>query len=315
VILDANGSDVPFDIVCPSCRGPVVWRDGAARCEAEAIDYPVVDGLTHFVLPEARARVDAFLGGYLTVRHAERWTDDDRETLLALPYEDRSGRRAWMWKVRARGLRALERAIGQAFEGRSLRVCELGAGVGWLSYRLALGGHRVLVTDVNADARDGLGAARHYEGLGLQLSRLACEMDRVPLADGSVDIVVCSAAFHYARDQGAVAREAARVLAPRGMFVILDSPVYTRRLSGEQMVAEWRERVVREFGLTPDEVASSGFLVRDDLAALLREAGFAVTAKSHWMGWRWTANYVRAKLGGGREPARLPLVVARNVRQ
>jgi SAM-dependent methyltransferase len=189
-------------------------------------------------------------------------------------------------------------------------VCELGAGVGWLSYRLALDGHATLATDVNTDPRDGLGAGHYYELPALRFRRLACEMDRVPLAAGSVDLVVSAAAFHYARDQGAVAREAARILAPGGALAVLDSPLYTSRAPGEAMVAEWTARA-SEFGLAPEEVASSGFLVRGEVLALLRDAGFSVSIRDHWMGWRWSANYARARLSGGREPARLPLVLAR----
>jgi SAM-dependent methyltransferase len=291
-----------------------VWREAAAACEAEGLEFPVVDGIPRFVLPAAAERVDAFLRGYLAVRHAERWTDDDRETLLALPFEDRTGRRAWMWRIRARGLRALKTKLASIYRARRLRVCELGAGVGWLSYRLAVEGHEVVATDVNTDPRDGLGAARHYELPGLSFVRLACEMDRVPLADGSADLVVCAASFHYARDQAAVASEAARLLAPSGTFAVLDSPVYATREAGEGMVAELRERLAREHGLAPGEVAASGYLVRYDLLRLLRDAGLSASIEGHWMGWRWTANYVRARIVGRREPARLPLVVARKGR-
>jgi SAM-dependent methyltransferase len=283
----------------------------AAVCEAEGIEYPVVDGLPRFLLPEARGRVEAFLRPYLAVRHAEGWTEDDRDALLALPFGDRTGRRPWMWRIRARGLRALRRRLREMYGDRALRVCELGAGVGWLSYRLALDGHEAVATDVSADARDGLGAARHYEAPGRGLFRLVCEMDRVPLANGSADLVVCSASFHYARDQAAAAREAARLLAPGGALAILDSPVYSTRGAGEAMVAELRERLAREHGLAPSEVAHSAYLVRDELLRLLRDAGLRPEVEEHWMGWRWTANYARARLAGGREPARLPLVVGR----
>jgi SAM-dependent methyltransferase len=300
-----------LEIVCPSCHGLVAWSDAAARCESEGIEYPIVDGIPIFILPDARDRVGAFLNGYLAVRHAERWTEDDEDFLLALPFDDTTGRRRAMWWVRAQGFRALRRALQEIYGAKKLRVCELGAGVGWLSYRLARDGDTVVATDVNTDRSDGLGAARHYKVRNAPIPRLACEMDRVPLADGSIDLVVCSASFHYARDQSAVAREAARMLAPRGTFAIVDSPVYSKRASGDAMVAEFRERVTREFGVEPEDVASSGFLVHDELLALLRAANFSVSVKEHWMGWRWTANYAKAKLVGGREPARLPLVLAR----
>src|SRR5262249_7717465 len=148
------------------------WAGAEAACDAERLAFTVRDGIPELLLPDARERVERFLGPYLAVRHEERWTDDDRELLMALPYDDRSGRHAWMWRVRARGLDALRRALRRRYGARRLRVCERGAGVAWLSYRLARDGHDVLATDVSADARDGLGAARHYlrEGFALRLA-------------------------------------------------------------------------------------------------------------------------------------------------
>jgi SAM-dependent methyltransferase len=296
-------------IVCPSCRGELAWGEGVAVCARESISYPVRDGIPHLVVPASRPRVASFLERYLTVRHDERWTDDDRELLLALPFKDVTGRRSWMWRTRARGFRALRRMLRRRFGGRRLRVCERGAGVGWLSYRLAMDGHRVVATDVNADRRDGLGAARHYAEAGVRFVRLAAEMDRIPLPDGAVDLVVNAASFHYARDHGAAAREAARLLAPGGAFVILDSPVYSDRSSGEAMVAEWGERLAARHGLAPEPEADAGFLVRDDIAGLLDAAGLTPSFREHWMGWHWTANYWRGRLRGRREPARLPIIV------
>ncbi len=276
-------------------------------CEAEAIAFPIRDGIPRLVLPDARERVARFLEPYLAVRHGERWTDDDARLLLALPYGDSTGRHDWMWRVRARGFEALVRAIRSRLGARRLRVCERGAGVAWLSYRLALAGHDVLATDLNTDSRDGLGAARHYLDAGAEIVRAEAEAGRLPLRDASVDLVVDAATFHYAvgRDaQAASIREAARVLAAGGMLAILDSPVYSSREAGERMLAEWRAS-------RTGPVAESGYLVRDEIVELLRDAGLTPSIESHWMGWRWTTNYVRHRLLGPREPARLPLVLGR----
>lgn len=296
-----------LEIVCPGCRESLRRGEAEVVCDAESIVFPIRDGIPELLLPAARERVARFLAPYLAVRHGERWTDDDARLLLALPYDDTTGRHSWMWRVRARGFEALVRAIGRTFGARRLRVCERGAGVAWLSYRLALAGHDVLATDVNTDGRDGLGAARHYVDAGAEISRAAAEADRLPLRDASVDLVVDAATFHYAvgRDaQAASIREAARVLAPGGMLAILDSPVYSSRDAGERMLAEWR-------AARTGPVAESGYLVRDEIVEMLRDAGLAPSVESHWMGWRWTANYVRHRALGPREPARLPLVLGR----
>ena len=42
---------------------------------------------------------------------------------------------------------------------RALRILDLGAGNGWMSYRLALQGHLPIAVDLLTNDRDGLGAA------------------------------------------------------------------------------------------------------------------------------------------------------------
>lgn len=292
-----------IELVCPSCHGALAWSDAGASCGAEGLDFPNRDGVAELILPAARERVARFLSRYLAVRHAEGWTEDDLDALLALPYEDRTRRRAWMWRVRARGLAALERLIASRFGARPLRVVERGAGVAWLSYRLALGGHDVLATDVNLDPRDGLGAARHYVAAGVAIARCGAEAEHLPLAARSVDVVVDAASFHYSVQPASI-REAARVLAPGGMLAIVDSPVYGSRPAGEAMLAEWRKRITDE----GREAAPSGYVVRGEIAALLGDAGLEPAFEEHWMGWRWAASYWRHRLLGSREPARLPIV-------
>ena len=62
-------------------------------------------------------------------------------------------------------------------------------------------------------------------------------------------------------------------------------------------------------GSAPGREADSGFLVRDEVAGLLGAAGLTPSFHEHWMGWHWTVNYWRGRLRGGREPARLPMIV------
>jgi len=292
-----------IELVCPACRGPLAWSADAARCERDGVAYPIEDGITLLCDPAARGRIDTFLASYLAVRHAEGWTEDDAALLLGLPYSDASGRHTSMWAVRARGFEALRRRLARQFGNRRLRVVERGAGVGWLSYRLARDGHVVLATDVNVDRGDGLGAARHYAAAGVPVPCAAAEMDRLPIADASVDVVVNAASFHYAIGvdaQRAAIGEAARVLVPGGMMAIVDSPVYSSHEGGEAMLAEWQAG--------HPEAADSGYLVRDELVALIRDCGLEPSVDAHWMGWAWTANYLRHRLLGPREPAMLPLI-------
>ena len=295
----------PIELVCPSCRGPLVWSGQHSVCSSEDIEFGVRDGVPDLVLPSRRAGVDAFLEPYVAVRHREGWTDDDERILLGLPYSDLSGRHPAMWRTRARGLEALARLLTARYGARKLRICERGAGVAWLSYRLALDGHAVLATDVNTDPRDGLGAARHYVAAGAPMRVVAAEMDRLPLGDETLDVVVNAASLHYAVGRAAqsdAVAEGARVVVRGGLVVILDSPVYSTAEAGEAMVSEWRAQ-------HPDALADSGFVVRGEILATMRELGLEPQLRTHWMGWGWTANYWRHRVLGPREPATLPLIV------
>lgn len=298
-------------IVCPECRGPLDWSDASVNCIAERREFRIVDGIADFVPDDRREAIEAFLARYLEVRHAERWTDDDLELLHALPFRDVTKRRQAMWNIRARGLAALTRELARTFGDRRLIVCEIGAGVGWLSYRLAMEGNTCVAADVNVDARDGLGAARHYVASGIDLTRVRAPMDRLPVASGLADVVVGSASFHYAVDEDAQRRvlaEAARVLRPGGLVAILDSPVYRSAASGERMVAEWRDASGTS---SATDVRDSGYLVRDEIERAIAGAGLTPEFRRHWMGWRWTANFIWQRWFGPREPAMLPMILGR----
>ena len=107
---------------------------------------------------------------------------------------------------------------------RPLQLLDLGAGNGWLSYRIALEGHRSFALDIRNDSVDGLGAAAPF--LRKAPDRLQCmvaSFEEIPLPSATVDIALFNAALHYATDLRAVLREAMRVTRSGGQIAILDS--------------------------------------------------------------------------------------------
>ena len=107
-----------------------------------------------------------FLDDYIKIRHAEGRGSQDSAYYLALPYRDITGRLQDQWTIRAKSYRYLERRVLPPIEkqfGRPLRIADLGAGNCWLSYRLALRGHRPIAIDILGDPLDGLAAGRHYQ--------------------------------------------------------------------------------------------------------------------------------------------------------
>lgn len=203
-----------------------------------------------------------FRAAYGEQRAAEgRWHDLDE--LLALPYLT-TGSLARQWTVRARTFdafmhRVLEREAGRLT--RPLRVLDLGAGNGWLCYRVAQAGHDALALDLRTDAVDGLGAATEYlrERPGL-FRRVVASFESLPVAERSFDLAVFNAALHYALDLAAVLAEARRTVRPGGRMVILDSPFYAHAADGAAMVAEKHRNAARDFGERAEDLLALPFI-------------------------------------------------------
>jgi hypothetical protein len=106
-----------------------------------------------------------FLKDYSRIRRAEGRGSSDPEYYRALPYRDVSGKNSAQWAIRARSYRHFESHVLPTIEkeaGRPLDILDLGAGNGWMSYRLSLRKHRPVALDIFADQSDGLRAVRHY---------------------------------------------------------------------------------------------------------------------------------------------------------
>src|SRR5947209_15913437 len=107
-----------------------------------------------------------FVHEYRTVRRAEGWGSHRADYYFALPYRDLTRRFEAIWRIRARSFDTFMRSVllPMESEGGALNVLDLGAGSGWLAYRLRSRGHHVLAIDILDDPLDGLGAVRHYTG-------------------------------------------------------------------------------------------------------------------------------------------------------
>jgi SAM-dependent methyltransferase len=185
-------------------------------------------------------------------RHrAEEGRDYGGDALLSLPYL-REGPLAAQWQVRAKTYEAFATKVvtPMGVASRPLDILDLGAGNGWLSYRLARLGHRATALDVRDDDVDGLGAAQEFLRREPAIfSCVAAPFEDIPLPDASFDIAVFNASLHYARDLRRVLAEAQRVVRPGGALAIMDSPFYARDVDGAAMVIEKRARGEALFGM------------------------------------------------------------------
>jgi SAM-dependent methyltransferase len=233
--------------------------------------------------------------------------------LLSLPYL-KNGPLAQQWRVRARTYEAFvaEVITPMGLASRPLDILDLGAGNGWLSYRLARLGHRATALDIRDDDVDGLGAAGEFlmREPGI-FTCIVAQFENIPVPGESFDIAVFNASIHYARDLTQVIAEAQRVVRPGGVLAIMDSPFYHREADGAAMLAEKRAHGEELFG------TRSAVLLEPRFVEYLTMRRLAEASP----GLRWRRHPVRyplwyelrpafARLRGKRHPSRFDLWTA-----
>lgn len=243
---------------------------------------------------------------YQIVRHLDGHRRGDPTYYRRLPWTLPGDPQAGEWEIRRRSYALLLRHV-LAVDARGRRVLDLGAGAGWLSHRLAVLGHRPYAVDLSADVEDGLGACGHYD---VHFPCLQADFHALPLAAGSMDIVVFNASLHYADDLLLALREAQRVLRPGGTLVALDSPVFTSDADGEQMLRDQQARF-RALGVAHPARWGIGYLTYARLAQAAGQLGCTATFTPTLGPWHWELRRLLARPRLRRAPARFGVWVAR----
>lgn len=264
---------------CPICLGTLVPHGEAGlECITCATQYPVAGGIPSLVRPGDRARLAAWSHGYQLARKADGWCPLSREAALGLPFVSPPGYPALYWQVRRQSFRALLRLLAQ--EGprpEAGPVADLGAGNGWLSYRLTRRGYRVVAVDVNADAPFGLAGASPYVEAGYPFLRVQGDLEHLPLRPGRLSLIVLNASLHYCEKLGATLQRAADAVQAGGALIVLDTPTSRRPAAGTG-------RGDRHLG-------------RDQLDQGLRAAGLRPAWHTVWRGPRWWLHQAASWLG------------------
>jgi ubiquinone/menaquinone biosynthesis C-methylase UbiE len=250
-----------------------------------------------------------FLIEYGFIRRAEGRGSDDAAYYRELPFRDVTGRNSAMWAMRARTYHYFESKILPPLEkkaGRRLHVLDLGAGNGWMSYRLSLRNHFSVALDIFRDDRDGLLAARHYPRVP---PLVEAEFDRLPFGTASFDLIVYNSSLHYSTNYEATLAEARRCLRRVGKIAILDSPVYRRKEHGELMIAERHAKFQSQYGFRSDAIPSIEFLDKGTLNSRARSLNLRWTIHKPWYGWRSHLRPLDAPMHGSRPPSRFWILV------
>ncbi len=255
-----------------------------------------------------------FMTDYQAVRSAEGRGSETSEYYLALPEHDVSGSNQSQWTIRARTFQYFRDKLLPLMETShpaEMKILDLGAGNGWMSYRLALRGHKPIAVDLLTNNQDGLGAAEHFRAhLPSLFPRFQAELDRLPFADNQFDLAIFNASLHYSEDYTQTLQEAIRCVCSRGNVVIADTAWYRREESGEQMLAERRQAFLSKYGFASDDIKSLEFLTDERLHALESRLGVKWQVHLPSYGPRWAVRPLVAKLRGRREPSRFRIYVA-----
>lgn len=307
---------------CPSCATslgsiegePIPGLTSIRTCRKCAFLMRNECGIWIALTPERLAYFRRFVKDYERIRAMENRGSASSDYYLGLPFMDTTGANAGQWNIRARTFECFQKEILPGLESRygSMNILDIGAGNCWLSYRLALRGHRPAAIDLLVNDQDGLGAARHYAGrLALCFPRFQAEMDRLPFADGQFDCAVFNASFHYSPSYQRTLREVIRCLRPGGTVVIADSPWYERVSSGEQMLRERRAMFLERFATASDSIPSCEYLTDSALRELAQTFELSWTIHHPAYGLRWRLRPVIARLRRRREPSRFRIYVAK----
>ena len=298
---------------CPLCFVPAgEMREERISCLSCGYLMESVDGILRAVIPDRRRFYERFLVEYTAIRKAEGRGSSDPAYYLALPYRDLSGRHPDQWAIRGKTYRYFEERVLPGLEsGRPLDVLDLGAGTGWMSYRLAQRQHRPVAVDITTDPVDGLGAARHFHArLDERFPLVEAEFDRLPFADAQFDLAIFNSSIHYSAQYDRTLSEARRCLRPSGRVVILDSPIYKKFSHGDRMRAERHREFETRYGTRSDAVPSVEFLHQPGLEELSDSLRLIWKIYKPWYGWKWALRPWKARLRRQRPPSRFWILVA-----
>ena len=301
--------DLSLQLQCPRCQTPM----RQACCSQCGFALRNEDGIWRAMPEERLAYYAQFVSDYERIRAAEGRGNGAAEFYLNLPYKDISGRNQQQWAIRARTFRHLTRKILTPSPANApLRVLDIGAGNGWLSFRLSLAQYDPVAIDLLTNDHDGLGCATHFRHLLTKpFLRFQAEGAHLPFGSEQFDVAIFNASFHYSEDYRASLSEALRCVRAGGMIAMCDSPWYASDAMGKKMVDERRQHFLSRFGTASDSIHSLEYLTDERLEDLGRHFSIQWQVHTPWYGFQWAARPLIAKLRGKREPSRFRIYVAR----
>jgi ArsR family transcriptional regulator len=158
--------------------------------------------------------------------------DDDRRVRAVLA-ERAPNTQAFFGRLGGDWDRVRKELFGNECTGRALAallprtwtIADFGSGTGNTADILGPFVREVILIDQSATMLD---AARHRLSARTNVRFLEAPVDRVPLADGSVDAATCLLVLHHLANPAGAVREMARVVKPSGVVLVLDMVAHDR---------------------------------------------------------------------------------------
>ncbi len=240
-------------LVCPACRGALAWSQAEGRCASCGRAYPVLDGIPVMLVERSAAEHDEIehLHGHQHKHQQAAFFDRElaEEFEITRPHGTPALYRWLLVEKFRRSMTGLEAAVPGA---TALAVC---AGSGMDAELLARAGARVIAADISLGAaRRARERARRH---GLAIVPLVADVEGLPFADGSLDLVYVHDGLHHLEEPTRGLQEMARV-AGRAVSVTEPARAAATALAVRLGLALEQEdagnRVAR---LTPAEVADA----------------------------------------------------------
>jgi SAM-dependent methyltransferase len=188
------GNELTTLLACPECAGRLAAADGHLRC-ASGHDYPVVDGIP--ILSNADTQDEH------KRRQAEWFDGEDSEFEISRPH---GAPRLYRWLMEEKFRRSVAGLEDQLLDTTVLTVC---GGSGMDAEFLARAGARVIASDISFGA--AARAAERARRLGLPITPVVADVERLPFPDRSIDVVYVHDGLHHLADPAAGLAEMARV--------------------------------------------------------------------------------------------------------
>ena len=161
--------------------------------------------------------------------------------------------------VPGRSWAAWARALGHLLP--PVRVADLGCGDGYLTIEASRWASRVIAVDRSASVLERAQQLARRRGVG-NVTWKRGELEKLPLADASVDVALLSQALHHASDPSKALAEATRIVVPGGKVLLLDLKAHDQEWARERLgdvwlgfSAEQLEKLLKESGLLDVKVS------------------------------------------------------------